>query len=181
MNSSILELFQANLKKAIRIPPKAIWIHFSKSADWRRRFESLPQRFESTFQRVQTNEGDSNPSWRDSNPNSSEQFEDDRFESLIKRFESHVKKEEKQRATNSNPNLAIRIPYEDHEEKTKRRIRIPYTAIRIPISGVLMNKARRFESSRYRFESLDKNKSRRLKVRRERFESSSYGFESLLA
>ena len=43
-----------------------------------------------------------------------------------------------------------------------------------------MNKARRFESSRYGFESLGKNKSRRLKVKRDRFESSSYGFESLL-
>ena len=92
-----------------------------------------------------------------------------------------MKKEEKLRATDSNPHLAIRIPHEEHEEKTNGRIRIPYTAIQIPISGVLINKARRFESSRYGFESLDKNKSRRLKVRRERFESSSYGFESLLA
>ena len=92
-----------------------------------------------------------------------------------------MKKEEKLRATDSNPHLAIRIPHEEHEEKTNERIRIPYTEIRIPISGVLMNKAWRFESSRYGFESLDKNKSKRLKVRRERFESSSYGFESLLA
>ena len=85
-----------------------------------------------------------------------------------------MKKEKKQRAIDSNPNLAIRIHHEEHEEKTKERIRIPYTAIRIPISGILMNKARRFES-------LGKNKSKILKVKRERFESSSYGFESLLA
>ena len=120
-----------------------------------------------------------NPSRRDSNPNSSKQIEGDRFESLIKRFESHVKKEEKLRAIDSNPHLAIRIPHEKHEERTKEKIRIPYTAIRIPKFRVLKNKARRFESSSYGFESLGKNKGRRLKVRRERFESSSYGFESL--
>ena len=92
-----------------------------------------------------------------------------------------MKKEEKLRATDSNPHLAIRIPHEEYEERTKERIRIPYTAIRIPKSGVLKNKARRFESSSYGFESLGKSKGRRLKVRRERFECSSYGFESLLA
>ena len=66
---------------------------------------------------------------------------------LIKWFESHVKKEEKLRATDSNPHLAIRIPHEEHEKRTEERIRIPYTAIRIPKTGVLKNKARRFESS----------------------------------
>ena len=107
------------------------------------------------------------------NPNSSKQIEGDRFESLIKRFESHVKKEEKLRATDSKPHLAIRIPYEEHEERTEARIRIPCTAIRIPKIGVMKNKARRFESSSYGFESLIKLK---LKVegQTERFESSSY-------
>ena len=106
-----------------------------------------------------------------------------------------MKKEEKQKDTDSNPNLTIRIHHEEHEEKTKGRIRIPYTAIRILISGVLMNKARQFESSRYGFESLDKNKSRRLKVRESdsnpswrkiqislrRFEFPTQRFESLMA
>ena len=99
------------------------------------------------------------------NPNSNKQIEADRFESLIKRFESHVKKEEKLRATDSNPYTTIRIPHEEHEERTKEKIRIPYTTIRIPKTGVLKNKARRFESSSYGFESLDKSKGRRLKVR----------------
>ena len=70
-----------------------------------------------------------------------------------------MKKEEKLRATDSNPHLAIRIPHEEHEERTEERIQIPYTAIRIPISGVLKNKARRFESSSYGFESLGKIKA----------------------
>ena len=93
------------------------------------------------------------------NPNSSKQIKGDRFESLIKRFESHVKKEEKLRATDLNPHLAIRIPHEEHEERTEERIQIPK-------SGVLKNNARRFESSSYGFESLGKSKGRRLKVRK---------------
>ena len=95
---------------------------------------------------------------------SSKQIEGDRFESLIKRFESHVKKEEKLRATDSNPHLAIRIPHEEHEERIEERIRIPYIAIRILTIRVLKNKGRRFESSSYGFESLGKSKGRRLKV-----------------
>ena len=91
-----------------------------------------------------------------------------------------MKKVEKLRATDSNPHLAIRIPHKEHEERTEERIRIPYTTIRIPKTGVLKNKARRFESSSYGFESLSKSKGRRLKVKRERFEFSSYRFESLL-
>ena len=76
-----------------------------------------------------------------------------------------MKKEEKLRATNSNPHLAIRIPHEEHEERTEERIRIPYTTIRIPKTGVMKNKARQFEFSSYGFESLGKNKGRKLKVR----------------
>ena len=116
---------KCRLTKAIRIPPIAIRIHFPKCADWRRRFESLPYRFESTFQRVQTNEGDSNPSWRNSNPNSSKQIKGDRFESLIKRFESHMKKEEKLRATDSNPLLAIRIPHKNMKKELKKGFESP--------------------------------------------------------
>ena len=77
-----------------------------------------------------------------------------------------MKKEEKLRATDSNPHLAIQIPHEEHEERTEERIRIPYTAIRIPKIGVLKNKARRFESSSYGFESLSKSIDKRLKVRK---------------
>ena len=91
-----------------------------------------------------------------------------------------MKKEEKLKATDSNPYTAIRIFHEEHEERTEERIRIPYTTIRIPKTGVLKIKARRFESSSYGFESLGKSKGKRLKVR-ERFEFLSYGFESLLA
>ena len=97
---------------------------------------------------------------------SSKQIEGDRFESLIKWFESHVKKKKKLRAIDSNPHLAIRIPHEEHKERTEERIRISYTTIRIPKTGVLKNKARRFKSSNYRFESLGKSKGRRLKVRK---------------
>ena len=56
------------------------------------------------------------------------------------------------RATDSNHPFVIRIPYEEHEERTEIRIRIPYTTIRIPKTGVMKNKARRFESSSYGFE-----------------------------
>ena len=142
--------FQANSKKAIRIPHIAIRIHIPESSDWQRRFES-------TFQKVQTDEGDSNPSWSDSNPNSSKVVEIDQFESPIKRFESLVKKKVKQRAIDSNH------PYSDsnHSWKTCRkievRIRIPYTTIRILEFGVMKNKARRFEYSSYGFESLSKS------------------------
>ena len=65
-----------------------------------------------------------------------------------------MKKEEKLRATDSNPYTAIQIPHEEHEERTKEKIRIPYTTIRIPKTGVLKNKTRRFESPTQRFESL---------------------------
>ena len=113
-----------------------------------------------------------------------------------------MKKEEKLRAIDSNPHLAIRIPHEEHEERTEERIQIPYTTIRIPKTGVLKNKARRFESSSYGFESLGKSKGRRLKVRESdsnfritdsnpfwrkiqislrRFESPTQRFESLMA
>ena len=70
-----------------------------------------------------------------------------------------MKKVKKLRATDSNPHLVIRIPHEEHKERTEERIQIPYTAIRIPIFGVLKNKARRFESSSYGFESLGKIKA----------------------
>ena len=113
-----------------------------------------------------------------------------------------MKKEEKLRATDLNPHLTIRIPHEEHEERTEKRIRIPYTTIRIPKTGVLKNKARRFEFSSYGFESLGKSKGRRLKVRESdsnlrvtdsnpswrkiqislrRFESPTQRFESLMA
>ena len=130
--------FQANSKKAIWIPHIAI-IHIPESSDWRRRFES-------TFQKVQTDEGDSNPSWKDSNPNSSKEIEVDRFESSIKRFESHMKKEEMLRAIDSNHLFSDSNPSWRTWRETQARIRIPYTAIRIPKTGVMKNKARRFES-----------------------------------
>ena len=76
-----------------------------------------------------------------------------------------MKKEEKVRATDSNPYTAIRIPHEENEERIEVRIRIPYIVIRIPKTGVIKNKARRFESSSYGVESLGKSKGRRLKVR----------------
>ena len=65
-----------------------------------------------------------------------------------------MKKEEKLRATDLNPYTEIRIPHEEHEERTEVRIRIPYTAIRIPKIGVMKNKAMQFESSSCGFESL---------------------------
>ena len=40
-----------------------------------------------------------------------------------------MKKEEKLRATDSNPYTVIRISHKKHEEKTEVRIRIPYIAI----------------------------------------------------
>ena len=52
---------------------------------------------------------------------------------------------------------AIQIP---HEDRIEVRIRIPYIAIRIPKTGVMKNKARRFESSSYGFESLGKIKAK---------------------
>ena len=76
-----------------------------------------------------------------------------------------MKKEEKLRATDSNPYTTIRIPHEEHEERTEVRIWIPYIAIQIPETRVMKNKARRFESSSYGFKSLGKSKGRRLKVR----------------
>ena len=95
----------------------------------------------------------------------------------------------------------IRIPHEEHEKRTKERIRIPYTVIQIPESEVMKNKARRFESSSYEFEFLSKSKGWRLKVRQSdsnlrdtdsnpswhkiqsslrRFESPTQRFESLM-
>ena len=68
-----------------------------------------------------------------------------------------MKKEEKLRATDLNPHLVIRISHEEHKERIEARIRIPYTAIQILKTGVMKNKARRFESLSYRFESLDKS------------------------
>ena len=65
-----------------------------------------------------------------------------------------MKKVKKLRATDSNPHLAIRILHKEHEKRTEKRIPIPYIAIQIPKTGVLKNKARRFESSSYGFESL---------------------------
>ena len=76
-----------------------------------------------------------------------------------------MKKEEKLRATDSNPYTVIRIPHEEYEERTEERIRIPYIANRILKTGALKNKARRFESSSYGFESLGKSKGKRQKVR----------------
>ena len=113
-----------------------------------------------------------------------------------------MKKEKKLRATDSNLHLTIQIPHKEHEERTEERIRILYTTIRIPKTGVLKNKARQFKSSSYGFESLGKSKGRRLKVRESdsnlrvtdsnpswrkiqislrRFESPTQRFESLLA
>ena len=98
--------FQANSKKAIRIPHTTIRIHILESANWRRWFESFTQRFESTFQRVQTDKGDSNPSWRDSNPNSSKVIEIDRIPNQAIRI----------------PNQAIRIPYEERKDAESHRL-----------------------------------------------------------
>ena len=49
------------------------------------------------------------------------------------------------------------LPYQEVTcKEIEARIQIPYTTIQIPESGVMKNKARRFESSRYGFESLSK-------------------------
>ena len=115
----------------------AMRIQIPESSDWQRRFESLMKRFESKFSKV---------------------IEIDQFESQIKRFESLVKKEEMLRATDSNHPFNDSNPSWRTWIEIEARIQIPYTTIRIPEFGVMKNKARRFESSSYGFESLSKSK-----------------------
>ena len=69
------------------------------------------------------------------------------------------------RATDSNPPFSDLNPSWRTWRETEARIRIPYTTIRILETGVMKNKARRFESSSYEFQSLSKSKGRRLKVK----------------
>ena len=97
-----------------------------------------------------------------------------------KRFKSLVKKEVKLKAKDSNHLHNNANPSWRISEEIEARIQITYTAIRIHESGVMKNKARRFESSSYRFESFLKLK---LKVegQTKRFKSSNYGFESLIS
>ena len=113
-----------------------------------------------------------------------------------------MKKEKLLRATDSNHSFNDSNPSWRTWRETEARIRISYTTIRIPKTGVIKNKTRRFESSNYGFESLRKSKGWRLKVRQSnsnlrvtdsnpswrkiqislrRFESPTQRFESLLA
>ena len=71
-----------------------------------------------------------------------------------------VKKEVKLRATNLNHIDSDSILHEEQREEIEALIRITYTTIRIPESKVMKNKARRFESSSYEFESLHKLKQK---------------------
>ena len=89
-----------------------------------------------------------------------------------------MKKKVKLRATDSNHIYNDSNPLWRTNEEIEALIRITYTAIRIPESKVMKNKARRFESLSYGFESLHKLKQK-AESQTERFESSSYRFESL--
>ena len=60
-----------------------------------------------------------------------------------------MKKEEKLKATDSNPYTAIRIPHEEHEERTEVKIQIPYTTIQIPDSAEALNAQPATPSTRF--------------------------------
>ena len=124
-------------------------------------------------------QSDSNLSSTDSNPNSNKGHFDGLIRITIQVIRIPGEEEVKLRATDSNH------PYNDSNplwrtiKEIKAQIRITYTVIRIPKFRLIKNKARRFESLSYRFESLHKLKQKPENWT-ERFESSSYKFESLL-
>ena len=91
---------------------------------------------------------------------------------LMNWFESLVKKKIKLKATDSNHTDNDSNPSWRTSKEIEARIWITYTVIRIPESEVMKNKARRFESSSYGFESLHKLK---LKA-----EGQTKRFESLI-
>ena len=119
-------------------------------------FESPTQRFGSLNLKLwRTSQGDSNLRVMDSNPFSNWSWklkvrQTKRFESSSYKFESHLsakfkfyKSDLNHLHSNSNPSWRI-------NEEIEAWIWIPYTTIRIPKSGVMKNKSRRFKSSSYR-------------------------------